>query len=103
MQIELQNDHVMLGQQALKVVDGGVASPPHLFGYQVMHAHHQHVLIVGAIENADHASARNDPVDAPEEITRLFPGCRTLERTYLATQWIDLRHDMPYCAIFAAR
>src|SRR5439155_8501019 len=103
MQIELENNHIILGQQALKVVNGCVSSPPHLFWHQVMHTHDQHVLIVGAIENADHASAWNDPMDPPEEITRLFPGCRSLKRTHLASQRIDLRHDMANRAIFAAR
>src|ERR1700680_2783775 len=103
MQIELQNNHVMLGQQVLKVVNGGVPSPPHLFWHQVMHTHHQHILIMGTIENADHASAWNDPMDPPEEITRLLPGCRSLKRTHLASQRIDLRHDMANRAIFAPR
>src|SRR5438876_7587476 len=103
MQIELQNKHVMLGEHVLKVVNGGVPSPPHRCWQQVMHPHHQNILIMGTIENADHASAWNDPMDPPEEITRLFPGSRSLKRAHLASQWIDLRHDMANCAIFAAR
>src|SRR5713226_8549361 len=103
MQIELQDNHVMLGQHALKVVNGGVPSPPHRFWQQIMHTHHQHILIMGTIENADHASAWNDPMDPPEEIMRLFPGRRSLKRTHLASQRIDLCHDLANRAIFAAR
>src|SRR6266571_3815066 len=103
MQIELQNNHVILSQQVLKVVNGRVPSPPQRFWHQVMHTHHQHILIMGTIENADHASAWNDPMNPPEEITRLFPGRWPLKRTHLASQRIDLRHDMANRAIFATR
>src|SRR2546421_7366551 len=103
MQIELHNNRVILGQKVLKVVNGPIPSPPHLFWHQVMHTHHQNILIVRAIENTDHASAWNDPVDPPEEIMYLFPGRRSLKRTHLASQRIDLRHNMANRAIFAAR
>src|SRR2546429_6840023 len=68
MQVELQNNHVMLSQQALKVVNGGVAATPGFLWHQVMSPDDQHILLVGTIENADHASAWNEPMEPPEEI-----------------------------------
>src|SRR6266446_478597 len=76
MQIELQNNHVILSQQALKVVNGGIAATPNLLWQQVMHAHDQHVLIVGAIENANDTSTWSDPMHTPEEVMVQFPRCR---------------------------
>src|SRR5260370_32148659 len=75
MQVELQNKHVILSQQALKVVNGGVVATPGCLWHQVMHAHNQHVLIVGAIENANDTSAWSDPVDTPEEVMVQLPSC----------------------------
>src|SRR5947209_12591412 len=72
MQVELQNNHVILGQQALKVVNGCVATTPGFLWHQAMHAHHQHLLVVGAIENANDTSAWSDPVPTPEEVVVHF-------------------------------
>src|SRR5215469_2445068 len=94
MQVELQNKHVMLSQQALKVVNGCVAATPGFLWHQVMHAHDQHVLVVGAIENTDDTSAWSDPVDAPEEVMVQFPSCRDFKRTHLASLRIDSREDL---------
>src|ERR1700730_3632557 len=85
MQVELQNNHVMLSQQALKVVDGLVAATPGFLWHQVMHAHNQHVLIVGAIENANDTSAWSDPMHTPEEVMVQFPRGRNFKRTHLAS------------------
>src|SRR6266536_3004928 len=89
MQVELEKNHVILSQQALKVVNGGVAATPDLLWHQVMHAHHQHVLIVGAIENADDTSAWYNPMHTPEEVMVQLPGCRYFKRTHLASLRID--------------
>src|SRR2546423_11197006 len=89
MQVELQNNHVILSKQALKVVNGCVAATPGFLWHQVMHAHHQHFLIVGAIENANDASAWSDPVHTPEEVMVQFPRCRAFTRTHLASLRID--------------
>src|SRR5260370_4676779 len=85
MQVELQNNHVILSQQALKVVNGCVVATPGCLWHQVMHAHDQHVLIVGAIENANDTSAWSDPMHTPEEVIDQFPRCRDFHRTHLAS------------------
>src|SRR5438270_7084607 len=94
MQVELQNNHVILSQQALKVVYGSVAATPGFLWHQVMHAHNQHVLVVGAIENANDTSAWSDPVHTPQEVMVQFPGCRDFKRTHLASLRIDSREDL---------
>src|SRR3989441_7969833 len=94
MQVELQNNHVMLSQQALKVVNGGVAATPDLLWHQVMHAHDQHILIVGAIENTDDPSAWSDPMHPPEEVMVQFPSGRDFKRTHLASLRIDSGEDL---------
>src|SRR5215813_12321909 len=94
MQVELQNNHVMLNQQTLKVVNGGVAATPSLLWYQVMHSHDEHILIVGTIENANDTSSWSDPVYTPEEVVVQFPRCRDFKRTYLASLWIDSGEDL---------
>src|SRR5947209_17064884 len=100
MQVELQNNHVMLSQQALKVVNSGVATTPGFWWHQVMHAHNQHILIVGAIENANNPSAWSDPMHTPEEIMVQFSRCRDLKRTYLASLRIDVGEDLVNCISF---
>src|SRR6266700_4555505 len=94
MQVELQNNHVMLNQQALKVVNGGIVATPGLLWYQVMHAHDQHVLIVGTIENANDTFAWSDPVHTPEEVMVQFPRCRDFKRTHFASLRIDSGEDL---------
>src|SRR2546421_7553292 len=96
MQVELQNNHVMLSQQALKVINGGVAATPGFLRHQVMHAHHQHILIVGAIENAYNTSTWSDSMHTPEEVMVQFPGCRDFKRTHLASLRIDSGEDLVY-------
>src|SRR6266516_1120892 len=94
MQVELQNNHVMLNQQALKVVNGCVVATPGFLWHQVMYAHDQHVLIVGAIENAKDTSAWSDPMHTPEEVMVPFPSCRDFKRTHLASLRIDSGEDL---------
>src|SRR6266480_7794676 len=94
MQVELENNRVILSQQALEVVNSGVSSPPHLFGHQVMHTHDQHVFIMGAIENAKDTSARSGPMHTPEEVMIQFPSCRDFKRTHFASLRIDSREDL---------
>src|SRR5215469_12386987 len=94
MQVELQNNHVMLGQQALKVVNGCVVTTPGFLWHQVMHAHHQDILIMGAIENANDTSAWSDSMHTPEEVMVQFPRCRDFKRTHLASLRIDSGEDL---------
>src|SRR6266581_5394311 len=94
MQVELQNNHVILSQQTLKVVNGCVATTPGYLWHQVMHTHDQHVLVVGAIENANDTSAWSDPMHTPEEVMVLFPRGRDFKRTHLASLRIDSGEDL---------
>src|SRR5207248_7820588 len=101
MQVELQNNHVILSQQALKVVNGCVAATPVFLWHQVMHAHHQHVLIVGAIENANDTFSWSDPMHTPEEVMVQFPRGRDFKRTHLASLRINSGEDLVNCISLA--
>ena len=59
-----------------------------------MHTHDQHVLIMGAIENAKDPSARRDPMHTPEEVMVLFPRGGDLKRAHLASLRIDSGEDL---------
>src|SRR2546423_1573867 len=84
----------MLSQQALKVINSSIAATPGFLWHQVMHAHHQHVFIMGTIENTDDTSARSDPMDTPEEVMVQFPRCGDFKRPHLASLRIDSGEDL---------
>jgi len=65
---ELEDDRVVLHEQLLEVADVPVALLPDGLGDEPMHAHDEHVLVVGAVEDGELALARCVAVDAPEEV-----------------------------------
>ena len=62
---KLQNLHVIFIQHALEMIDLIVAPRPHIFRRQIVDAHYQHVLVMGAVENPNIADRRNGLVNAP--------------------------------------
>src|SRR6266567_7924757 len=94
MQVKFQNNHVVLSQQALKVVNGSIAATPGFLWHHVMYAHDQHVLVVRAIENANDPSAWSDSMHSPEEVVVQLPRGWDFKRTHLASLRIDAREDL---------
>ena len=68
-----------------------------------MHAHHQHLLVMGAVEDADMSALRQPLGGAPEEIMCEFLVARRLERMDLAALRIDGAHHVLDDAVLAGR
>ena len=68
-----------------------------------VHAHHQHFLVIGAVEDADAAALRQALGDAPQEIVVELLGARRLERMHLAALRIDAGHHVLDDAVLAGR
>ena len=68
-----------------------------------MHAHHQHLFIVRAVEDADAPALRQPNIRAPQEVVLELGGAGLLEAFHVASLRIDARHDVPNRAILAGR
>ena len=66
-----------------------------------MHAHHQRLFVVRAVEDADAASLRYADGGTPEEIVREFLVARRLERVHIAALRVEARHDVVDDAVLA--
>ena len=66
-----------------------------------MHPHHQHLLVVRAVENADAPALGQATCRAPEKIVLQFRGAGMLEAEDLATLRIDAGHDVLDGAVLA--
>ena len=66
-----------------------------------MHADDQHLLVIGAVEDADAAALRQRLRGAPEKIVVQFGRARVLEAEHLAALRIDARHHVADGAVLA--
>ena len=66
-----------------------------------MHPHHEHFLVVAAVEDADAAALGQVLRAAPHVIVVELLGGRRLERDHLAALRIDARHDVLDRAVLA--
>jgi hypothetical protein len=64
----LHDHRARRGQPRLEVVDRAVAPLDLLRRRELAHARDQHVLVVRAVEDPDHAGRRHFLLDAPEEV-----------------------------------
>lgn len=69
--------------------------------YAAVHAHDQHLLVVGAVEDTDAATLRQVASRTPEEVMLQFPRTWMLKAEDLAALGVDARHHMANSAIFA--
>ena len=76
-------------EQSLEVVDRVVAPLPDRLRHEIVDAHDEHVLVVRAVEDADHPLRRACGVDAPEEVVRELGGRRLLEGDDVAPLRVD--------------
>ena len=67
-----------------------------------MHADDQHLLIVGAVEDADLPTSRQIACRPPKRVVLQFCGAGMLEAEHLATLRIDPRHHMADRAVFSS-
>ena len=68
-----------------------------------MDLHHEHVLVVRPVEDADPAALRQAPHVPPEEVVVQLLGRRLLEAEDLAALRIDAGHDVLDRAVLAGR
>ena len=68
-----------------------------------MHAGDQHLLVIGAVEDADAAAFRQVARGAPEKIVLQLARARMLEAEHLAALRIDPGHDVADGAVLSRR
>ncbi len=68
-----------------------------------MHADDQHLLVVGAVEDADPPAFGQIARRAPEKVVLQLRGAGMLEAEDLAALRIDARHHVPDGAVFSGR
>ena len=59
-----------------------------------MHPHHDHLLVMRAVEDADAAALRQRDLVAPQKIVVELMRSRCLERRHVAALRVDAVHDM---------
>jgi len=94
---ELHDERVVLGEDALEVVDLLVAPAQDRARHGAVHARHQHV----PVEDRDVPAPRGGAMHTPEEVVlRLLLG-RHLEGDDLAAARVDAAHDVLHGAVLA--
>ena len=68
---------------------------------ELVDARGEHVFVVGAVEDADHAARRDLGVDAPEEVVAGFERGGHLEGCDIASLGVDAGEDVADGAVFA--
>ena len=68
-----------------------------------MHAGDQHLLVIGAVEDADPPAFRQIARGAPQKIVLQFDGAGMLEAEDLAALRVDPGHHMPDGAVLSRR
>ena len=92
---------LVLREDALEGVDGLEAPAPHVLGDQSVDAHDEDVLVVGAVEDADHPLLGDIAVDAPQEVVRLLQRSGLLEGGDPAPLRVDAVHHLLDRAVLA--
>src|SRR5215218_7581138 len=101
-QVELDDARARVVQQPLEVVDVPVATAPDGLGGEFVDADHEHVLVVGAVEDADLAVARRVRMDAPQEVVRELERRGLLERDDAHALRVHAAEDVLDRAVLAA-
>ena len=68
-----------------------------------MHAHDQHLLVIGSVEDTDPPAFRQIARGAPEKIVLQFGGAGMFEAEHLAALGVDAGHHVPDGAVFSRR
>ena len=102
-EVELEDEDVVVGEEALELVDVVEATVGLVAGDELVDARGEDVLVVGAVEDADHAAGRDLGVDAPEEVVAGFERGGDFELGDVATLRVDAGEDVADGAVFAGR
>ena len=90
-----------MDEQPLEIVDEIVPLLPHLLRDELVHAHHQHIFVMRAVEDADVTEFGRALVDAPQEIVGELLFRRLLESGDAAALGIHAFDDVPADAVLA--
>ena len=101
MQEELENNNTVVCKHALEGVNVVEALPDYLRGDQLVDPRGEHVLIMGAVKNADHTSGRNRCMYTPQEVMARLGIRGNLEGGNITTLWVDAGKDVADGAILA--
>ena len=102
-QEELEDRRPLAHEHPLEVVDRVVARAPQRLGREVLDAHDEHVLVVRAVEDADHAVGGRGLVVAPEEVVRELLAGGLLERVHAHARRVRAAQDVLDRAVLARR
>ncbi len=98
---ELEDDDVVVGEHGLELVDVVESAADFFRGDELVDAGGEDVLVVGAVEDLDHAAWWDLGVDAPEEVVAGFDGGGDFECGYVAALGVDAREDVADGAVLA--
>ena len=101
MEHDLDDPHSRRDQFSFEVVDGGVAALDLGLVGEFTNAADEHILVVGAVEDSDHAGPGHARSDAPKEVVGEFLFSRFLEGGELDTLRIDGSDDVADDSAFA--
>jgi hypothetical protein len=100
---DLQQGDAVRVQDPLEFVDLPVPLAPDLLRHELVHPHHQHVLVVRPVEDPDHAERRDRPVDPPQEVVGPLLRAGNLEGGDGAPGGIQSAHDVADHPVLPAR
>ena len=100
---ELEDDDVVLGEMLLEGIDLVVTLPPDRARHEIVHAHHDHVLVMGAVEDPELAVVRNGMMDPPQVVVIPLIVGGNLERLDLDAGGVQPGHDVADGAVLASR
>ena len=101
-EVELENDSGRIRQQSLESVDVLITRAPDLLWHEFMDSHHQHILIMRAVEDFDVSCRGCLGVYAPEEIVGEFFFRRDFKRSYRAALRVQRTRHLADRTIFPA-
>ena len=100
-QQDLDDRRALVGEHALELADVPVAPAPHGRGLELVHPHGDHVLVVGAVPDADLAARGTPRVHPPQVVVREVGRARLREVLDPAAMRVEPREDMPDGAVLA--
>jgi len=100
-QVELEDEDVVVEEHVLEPVDVVQMAACDLGGDELVNTRGEDVLVVGAVEDVDHAARGNLGVGSPEEVVARFKRGRHFEGGDVAALGVDAGKDMADGAVFA--
>jgi hypothetical protein len=100
-EIELEDEDVVVGEKALELVNVFEAAVGNIAGDELVDARREDVLVVRAVEDADHSTRWHLGVGAPEKVVAGFEWGGHLEGSDIAALGINSREDVADGAVLA--